>query len=309
MKEWLKTLTYRKPENEDEPKITVLVSESTENDIRFYLNDTDYITATDGKDKIIVKWITEKDQRKTTLKKKTLLEDIKNNKKEFLLSMVTISLFFLLLIQIAVFVLLGNNLFPFLGSLLVFPIGCTLLIGFMEYKNTTPSQRSKHSAEHMMVNFLEKNCRLPKNLQEIKRTSRFSKNCGRLYTKFESMQALIPNIVSLNITAVILSIVITIIFPNTKINSTAATVISAASFSIVYLINLKLAEKGFFNFIINPIQLGLNYFLQCCNTTKKVNDTDILLAFYAAKHWLEIVYPEFYSDDELFCENDEGEIV
>jgi len=312
MEERSKTITIFRVKNEGEPKITVLRASSTENDIRFYLNDTDYIKATDGGDKVIVEWDDEKVQRETTEKKKSLLEDIKNNKKDFLISVGIASLFvfFVTLIQVAIFVLIGNTIFSSFGFLLVFPMCFVLLIGFMEYKITTPSQKSKHSAEHMMVNFLEKNCRLPKNFQEIRSTSRFSKECGSRYKTLELTQSTIANIVSVAITTVILAIVITIIFHNTEnINGIALTVISTASFFIVYFINLKLAEKGLYNFIVNPIQLGFNYFLQCCNTTKKVKDTDILLAFYAAKVWLGIVYPEFYSDDELSCENDESENV
>lgn len=306
MEERSKTGTTFRLSDEGKPKITVPMASSTENDIRFYLNDADYIKATNVKDKIIVERV--EILKGTTEKKISLLEDIKNNKRFCLLSVVVALSFILVvaLMQVGITVLIGNIIFSSLWFLFAFPMCYVLLIGFMEYKITTPSIKSKHSAEHMMVNFLEKNCRLPKNLQEIRSTSRFNKKCGSRYKTLELMQPAIIMIVSIVISTVIL----TIIFHNTKnINGIVLTVMSIITSLVVYFINVKLAEKGLYNFIVNPIQLGLNYFLQCCNTTNKVKDSDILLAFYAAKFWMKIVYPEFYSNDELYCEKDESENV
>lgn len=47
-----------------------------------------------------------------------------------------------------------------------------------EEKAEECNKKSKHSAEHMMVNFLEINKRLPKNIEEVKKYSRFSSECG-----------------------------------------------------------------------------------------------------------------------------------
>jgi hypothetical protein len=59
------------------------------------------------------------------------------------------------------------------------------------------------------------------------------------------------------------------------------------------------------DFIIKPIQKVLNIIVQCSNTTKKVDDNDIIMAYCAAREWLKIVYPEFYNEEEdifLKCE-------
>lgn len=307
MEERSKTITIFRVKDEGEHKITVLEAESTENDIRFYLNDTHYIKATDGGDKVIVEW--DEIQTKNSEKKISLLEDIKNNKKSFLFALATAILFFVVVcsIQIAIGVLIKNAILSCLWFVFSFPMFVVLLIGFLEYKGTSLSQKSKHSAEHMMVNFLEQNSRLPKNFQEIKSTSRFSKKCGSRFKTIELTQSVIADFISVFLSIIIETAIITIIFHNLEnVNEVLLIVMSITIFYVVFFINLKLAKSGKYNFIINPIQQGLNYFLQCCNTTRKVKDMDILLAFYAAKVWMGIVYPEFYTDSELYCENDES---
>ena len=294
-------ITIFRVKDEGEPKIKVIRASSTENDIRFYLNDTHYIKATNGGDKVIVEWDEDEIPRETTGEKKSFLEDIKNNKKVFLLSVGAALLFVLVvtLMQVVVTALIGNSIVSSLWFLLAFPMCSVLLIGFMEYKTTPQSVKSKHSAEHMMCNFLEKNCRLPKNFQEIKSTSRFSKDCGSRKKTITITQSAVANIVSFFITGIVLAIVIIVVFHNTEnISDIAFIVISIITFLVVYYINTSLAEKGFYNFIVNPIQLGLNYFLQCCNTTKYVKTSDLRMAYYAAREWLKIVYPEFYRDED-----------
>lgn len=60
-------------------------------------------------------------------------------------------------------------------------------------------------------------------------------------------------------------------------------------------------------FIINYIEDILNYIVQCANTTKNVKDKDLVLAYYAAKYWLKVVYPEFYSEDNnIFTKSKES---
>lgn len=50
MEERSNEVTIFRVKDEGEHKITVLKAGSTENEIRFYLNDTQYIKATDGGD-------------------------------------------------------------------------------------------------------------------------------------------------------------------------------------------------------------------------------------------------------------------
>ena len=50
------------------------------------------------------------------------------------------------------------------------------------------------------------------------------------------------------------------------------------------------------------MEKALTNIAQSTNTTRQVNDKDIILAYCAAKPWLETVYPEFYneSDDDFW---------
>ena len=310
MEKRLTEVTIFRVKDDGKPKITVLKAASTENEIRFYFNDTQYIKATDGGDNVIVEW--DEIQVKDTENKKSFIEDIKNNKKDclFALTLTVLCLIVGCSIQLAIGILIKNSIVSSLCFTLSAPICAVIVLGFLEYKGTTFSLKSKHSAEHMMVNFLEKNSRLPKNFQEIKSVSRFSKDCGSRFLTIELTRGTIANVITVLLSTIVEVAIITVIFHDLEnVNTVLLIVMSIIIYYAVLFISFKLAKNGKYNFIINPIQQGLNYFLQCCNTTKKVKDKDILLAFYAAKVWVSIVYPEFYTDNELYCEEDDGKNV
>lgn len=308
MEEREKSVTIFRAEDDGEHKIKVLKAASLENEIRFYLNDTQYIKATDEGDKITIGL--DEIQLKDNENKESLIEFIKNNKKDFLwiLSSAVVCCIVFISSLSAISELTENYIILILWSMLSLFICIIAETGFLEYKIIAFSQKSKHSAEHMMANFLEKNSRLPKNFQEIKSASRFSKKCGSRFIVIVPIRYIIVNGFSILFSVIIEKIILTIIFRNLQsANNIVLFVMFIMIFSVMCFINLKIAIKGKYNFIINPIQQGLNYFLQCCNTTKKVKDKDIMLAFSAAKVWLQIVYPEFYSDNELYCEKNESE--
>ena len=307
MKKRSEKITFFKVKDEGKHGITVLKAISTENEIRFYLNDTQYIKATDGGDGIIVEW-DEEIQKKDIKKKKSLLEDVKNNKKDYLLILAMSVLFLVLdiLIQIAINGLMENVIISSFWFSFSLPMYILIMIGFLEYKKTPLSLKSKHSAEHMIVNFLEKNSRLPKNFQEIKSASRFSKYCGNRFEAIELVHIVMRDVISVSLSIFIETLIVKIFFQDIEdVNVVLLIVVFVIISYGVHFANFKLVEKGRYKLIIQ----GLNYFLQCFKTTRKVNDKDILLAFYAAKFWMLIVYPEFYTDSKLYCEKDESENV
>ena len=55
---------------------------------------------------------------------------------------------------------------------------------------------------------------------------------------------------------------------------------------------------GVLDFVIKPTKKVLTNIAQCANTTSKVKDRDIILAYSVAKPWLQVVYPEFYNENE-----------
>ena len=56
-------------------------------------------------------------------------------------------------------------------------------------------------------------------------------------------------------------------------------------------------------FMINLIEKCVTNVNQRVVTTKNVKDKDIILAYYAAREWMKLVYPEFYNKkDDVFLE-------
>ena len=286
-----------------ERKIIVYKADSTEQEIRFFVNENQFVKATEEGDDIVVTGI--HSETNSTDSKKSFIEFvkiIKEHKKIFAIVLFSLIIFCLVHLLLASFVPVVA-LFSF-GLLL--PIFTIIEIGILEYGRTTFLERSKHSAEHMMSNFLEANSRLPKNIQEIKSVSRFSKSCGSRFIMGDFAKNIIPYIISL-----LEALICTVILSQIEKCSNFFLMLFAIIFNLKLCINYILLQNGKYDNIINKINQWLNYFFQCCNTTttKKVRQDDILVAFYAAKYWLKIVYPEFFSDDNLYCEKNENEDI
>jgi hypothetical protein len=48
----------------------------------------------------------------------------------------------------------------------------------------------------------------------------------------------------------------------------------------------------------------LTHIAQYANTTRKVKDEDLILAYYVARKWLQAVYPEYYDEkNDTFLNN------
>lgn len=87
---------------------------------------------------------------------------------------------------------------------------CLTCITVMKFKNTPKSLKSKHSAEHMVVNFLEINMRLPKNAEEVKSYSRFSKDCGSKQLVSDIAERFVGNILAAIFAVIVKTIIISI---------------------------------------------------------------------------------------------------
>lgn len=291
MKEWIKKRNISKSKASEN---IVFRASSSENEIRFYIHAEVYIVARENKDGRLVVKIEEKQKKEKNSKS---INEIIKDKKHLLNTLMLIILLLIISITfLVIVVILTKDFFIscFLFFFLVFFCRVTSVI-ICEYKFTTPSRKSKHSAEHMLVNFLNNNKRLPKSMSEIRKTSRFSINCGSRKKIQGCLEEFIMSTVSL------LAFSFYMNFIEQKCENTIIM------FIIVGIISLciwtLISQCG----IIKPILNVLNIIVQCSNTTKNVQDNDIQLAYYAAKYWLQIVYPQFYSEDNnIFNKNEES---
>lgn len=264
-----------------------------EDQIRFYLNDTQYIVATEHKSGC-----------KVSLGDTKYDEEEKNNHS--ILKSVGEKLKVLALtigLYVGWCIVLWNlckNINNTLVSVLIINMSFLIIGGvnavILGFTSVPQCIKYKHSAEHMIANFLENNGRLPKNLDELKRSSRFAPNCGSR----ELTNGIAEEFVRGSFSAIIsffLSIIVGFIYSGNEV--TAMTFI-IGYFLIRFIIG-KLIKNGKISYIISPIKKVLTNITQLGNTTsrKNVKDNDLFLAYASAELWMKIVYPEFYNEEEL----------
>ena len=221
---------------------------------------------------------------------------IRENLKEFI-KLFSITIVIPILGFISVFYLskIIDNILVFLIiiNIIYFIINIVNVV-IMETMETAPAVKSKHSAEHMMVNFLEINKRLPKSIEEVKKSSRFSPKCGSRELIKGIAEELIRSIVA-TIFTVIVSVIVSHFSSNTVTN---VIVFLSTYFLAKFVVGKAITKYGALSFIVKPIKKVLTNIAQCANTTSKVKDRDIILAYSVAKPWLQVVYPEFYNENE-----------
>lgn len=140
-------------------------------------------------------------------------------------------------------------------------------------------------------------------MKEIKEASRFSIDCGSR----KKIRGATEDFVQSIFTVIIVCSIIYPVSQNCK-NGLLLGIIFLVIYSIIFYVMWILLHKyKNLEFIINYIEDILNYIVQCANTTKNVKDKDLVLAYYAAKYWLKVVYPEFYSEDNnIFTKSKES---
>lgn len=284
----------------DPEELKVFYAGSLEDEIRFYFNDEQYVVARDNKDgTFLIQCEATQELENDEQDNGSILTYIKKDIKDkaflkFLAFVIGISflIFTLMFVStIAIIFLIDNILIRLLFINSIFLFMQVFLTVMLECKFTSQSLKSKHSAEHMMANFLEKNKRLPKNMKEIKETSRFCVDCGSRKEIREPTENFIAGMFS----TIMVFGMEQLIFKNYQNGLLLGFIFCIA---IYYGVWVLIHKYNKLRFIIKPIENMLNNIVQCSNTTKKVKTNDLQLAYYAAKYWLQIVYPEFYSEDD-----------
>lgn len=166
-------------------------------------------------------------------------------------------------------------------SLFLFTLN--LFIHFMtESTSTSFSVKSNHSAEHMIINFIEKHQRLPISMKELKKSSRFHPLCGSI-TNFKQVQKvfIFPMALNLGLTLYLL-------------------LIKEPSFLLIKLIILFLMFGCICVFIKKKVYLffevKLNFLLQLSNTTRNVSSPSLILAYFVARKYILHKYPEYANE-------------
>lgn len=265
-------------------KIKVYEAYSVDEGIAFRINDRSlFIMGNECKDGYEVKIRcpkTEKNKEKEISKNKETL-------KRMIISISTTigSLVLYILACIFLFAMIKNILILLITMHIVYFLLEIFSTFIEENLSTSYSIKSKHSAEHMMVNFLEINNRLPKNIEEVKKCSRFSPKCGTRKLVSKTSVGLIRGILTSNIIG-ILSLFLNF---GTHI----------AFFIFIYLLLSFEIQIIIIKYNINnSLEMKLSYIIQHANTTRKVRDKDIILAYLVAREWIKCSYPKLYDKQE-----------
>lgn len=275
----------------DPEKLIVFQADSSKDEIRFWFNNEQYVSARDNYNGTF-SILYEEEKVECNNKNEKELGIIKENIKKYLSfifsdkvdSLFIFIYFFVIIKNVLICLLLANSI------LFLIDIAAVVII---EYKKAPIPLKSKHSAEHMIVNFLEEKKRLPKNMSEIKSASRFTDNCGSR----EKTIGYTENFVQRAFTSVIAINIGNCIIQNCKNRILSCIILIAVYIIIGFIIGILMKKYNKLDFIIKPIQKVLNNIVQCFNTTRKIEDNDIVLAYCAAKEWMKIVYPEFYNEE------------
>lgn len=273
-------------------RLLVYDAESSEKTIRFYINKEQYVRAEKNEDGTFEVKIKE---RKKKVRRRKKVNNTKRALDRFLtFSFIIIILYFVLTFAFVCIGIQLNHLTGLIIANVLLYITLAIDVAKKEWLETSKASRSKHSAEHMMVNFLEKNRRLPISTVEVKKASRFSKECGTRYEIIEQTEMFVQGI----ITAIIVSLLIELFYPKRLQGIRLEYNLVAMLYIVLNLIMVLFSVYHRLEFLAKSIAKLVSIPIQCCNTTKYVKTSDLRMAYYAAREWLKIVYPEFYRDED-----------
>lgn len=286
----------------DTEKLIVLHARSHEDKIKFYINENECFVGEKIKDKneIIVN-LCDDTKNKEIVPEISLKDNLKFALSSYHIILPSALIVFLSIISIIFIASLINNTLISLLLITTIPfITKITTVTLFEFKETSMSLKSKHAAEHMMINCLETYRRLPKSLKELKNSSRFRKDCSSR----KKIKGFTNNYLSLSVAGLI-TYFAEYFLSFLSLNAIIYLIILVSLYFLIYfLTNIALTKIKKLQFIVMPLENLLNNIVQCANTTQKVDQVDFLLAYCVAKEWIKLVYPNFYDESgDTFLDN------
>lgn len=281
-----------------EMKLMEISARSLDSQIRFYLTDDEsweddrlYITAKKIGEKYYIN-IGKEDIFEKTKMADELIEKLKGvNIWIFMVKAIFIlfSIFFAICVNNIFFCMLEINC-------------CWLVTGMLEnaikhIKISSQNIKSKHSAEHMLINFIRIHKRLPRNIKEIKKYYRFSLTCGSSHDVSGMAETFISTLIGIMFSFVINTIIIFMFGDSYIVFIITMMVYIITSITIAILIEKRpnLLKK-----IVTPLRNMLIVINQVTLTTRKVKHDDIILAYIVARDWVLMKCPEIFKDDDYY---------
>lgn len=267
--------------SKDPNKLQILRASSTVNEIRFFLNQTHYVAAHHTPHGIEMRIGCNDSEEK---------EDKNSVKKIFLalliITVITVSMVLLLLNMLAI-----HSMTSILAIISIMNLYLTTCFVCVIENQTVPKElKSKHSAEHMMYNYLEQNRRMPSSIYELKKSSRFSKECGSVYRMQKCAESFVKSLIGL-IAILLASGIVQRLTNNQQIRE---FFVICVFFSMLIFTSIMIDKNSKFKKLVDLVSIQIGKLLQLGNTVpkNKVKKEDYELVFYVAREWMQIVYPE-----------------
>ena len=275
---------------------------SNENGMAFYFNPTQRIcvireSSYDYRYRFQETITDSTKKNNTNMKGKNTGEEVKAKKSSenfyaflflfvsFLLTFVFVSIFYHF-VHTKYAYMLGFSL----SCIFTFRIGMVIILHnpiANENARCSAALKSNHAAEHMIINFLKRHHRLPRNMRELRRASQVDVYCD---TKDSVLVCPVHTVIAFLIVSVanlIVSLLLTISHSSDGFILCSCTIF----LFIAYIIRVKekIGYKTFGDFFFTIISCIVQYRTM---PKKNVTKESLLMAYIAAANWFFVVFPK-----------------
>ena len=275
---------------------------SNENGIAFYFNPTQRIcvireSSYDYRYRFQETITDSTKKNNTNMKGKNTGEEVKAKKSSenfyaflflfvsFLLTFVFVSIFYHF-VHTKYAYMLGFSL----SCIFTFRIGMVIILHnpiANENARCSAALKSNHAAEHMIINFLKRHHRLPRNMRELRRASQVDVYCD---TKDSVLVCPVHTVIAFLIVSVanlIVSLLLTISHSSNSFILCSCTIFLFIAYIIC--VKEKIGYKTFGNFFFIMISCIVQYRTM---PKKNVTKESLLMAYITAANWFFVVFPK-----------------
>lgn len=275
---------------------------SNENGIAFYFNPTQRIcvireSSYDYRYRFQETITDSTKKNNTNMKGKNTGEEVKAKKSSenfyaflflfvsFLLTFVFVSIFYHF-VHTKYAYMLGFSL----SCIFTFRIGMVIILHnpiANENARCSAALKSNHAAEHMIINFLKRHHRLPRNMRELRRASQVDVYCD---TKDSVLVCPVHTVIAFLIVSVanlIVSLLLTISHSSNSFILCSCTIFLFIAYIIC--VKEKIGYKTFGDFFFTIMSCIIQYRTM---PKKNVTKESLIMAYITAANWFLVVFPK-----------------
>ena len=219
-------------------------------------------------------------------------EEVKTKKYAFLFLFVS---FLLTFVFVGIFYHFVHTKYAYmlgfsLSCIFTFRIGMVIILHnpiANENARCSAALKSNHAAEHMIINFLKRHHRLPRNMRELRRASQVDVYCD---TKDSVLVCPVHTVIAFLIVSVanlIVSLLLTISHSSNSFILCSCTIFLFIAYIIC--VKEKIGYKTFGNFFFIMISCIVQYRTM---PKKNVTKESLLMAYITAANWFFVVFPK-----------------